>query len=308
MEDKKKRPKEKTPIPTSSLSSLSRSQLEAVLDASPLGVSISRYYDGEIIYVNETLANWRSDTAENMLGTNSILYYRDHDDIAWVISELRNKRPVTNHEMEMNRADGTIQWCEVNMIALWVEDQRMILTWFSNIDELRQAREEVRLMATTDALTGLSNRHTFSEGLNTAYRDSIASGTSIAMLYLDLDGFKYVNDNYGHVIGDSILEQVGHSIKSAAPSELCARLGGDEFAVLCTQDKPLERAIIIAQQLLAALSQPFKMDVGEVLIGVSIGIAESGDKSEADSLIRNADHAMYQAKAEGKHRFKLFAE
>ncbi len=88
----------------------SETKLKAILDVSPIGVSISRYYDGKIVYVNSSLAKMRGGAAEALLGSSSIDYYHDQDDIRWVITQLRQNHPVTNHEMEMNRADGSTMW------------------------------------------------------------------------------------------------------------------------------------------------------------------------------------------------------
>ena len=119
----------------------SKTQLKAILDASPIGVSISRYYDGKIVYVNSTMAKLNRSSVEEILGSDSMDYYHDPDDIRWVVNQLQKGRPVTNHDMEMNRSDGSTVWLQVNMVAIWVEDEKLILTWFNDISELKKAQE-----------------------------------------------------------------------------------------------------------------------------------------------------------------------
>ncbi|NQU64026.1 MAG: PAS domain S-box protein [SAR324 cluster bacterium] len=119
-------------------------QLKVVLDASPIGVSISNYDDGKIIYANAALGKLYGGSKEELLGSDSIKHYRDQDDIRWVINQLQQNLPVANHEMEIYRNDGSILWCQVDMVATQVDNERVILTWFSDISERKQAAEALK--------------------------------------------------------------------------------------------------------------------------------------------------------------------
>lgn len=287
----------------------SQSQLKSILDASPIGVSISRYYDGKIIYVNSTLANMKRAPAEELLGSDSIDHYYDQDAIRWVISQLRQRRPVTNHEMEMNRADGTTVWCQVNMVATVVDDERMILTWFNDVDEIRRARAKLQYAASHDSLTGLANRVSFNEFMSGAIARSRRLNQAGGLLYLDLDSFKAVNDRLGHNFGDYLLQQVAKRLTLALrDTDFVARLGGDEFAVVFEGLSDRVRPEQVADKILDIVAQPYEHEGQRATIGASIGIAHFGREAEdIDAIIKRADRAMYRAKHGGKGRTCVYA-
>ncbi|MFG1926866.1 diguanylate cyclase domain-containing protein [Cryptosporangium sp. NPDC048952] len=151
-----------------------------------------------------------------------------------------------------------------------------------------------------DTLTGLPNRALFLERAEVA----MAQKQPVAALFLDLDGFKPVNDTYGHAAGDELLVQVGRRLKAATrQQDLVSRFGGDEFLVLCRGD-----ADAVAERIRHELSQPFDVDGHTVRIGVSIGIATRTQHTDsADTLIHNADLALYEAKRGGRGRIERFA-
>lgn len=286
----------------------SKEQLKHILDASPIGVSISRYYDGKIVYVNSTLAQMWGKPAKDMLGSDSVNYYHDQDDIRWVIQELSQHRPVKNYDMLMNRADGSFFWTQINMIAIWIEDIRFILSWFNDVSEIRRVQEQLKQMATQDFLTGLANRMRFNEFMTEVMARCWRSNKIGSLFYLDLDGFKDANDKYGHHMGDFVLQQVAHRMTSTLrETDFVARLGGDEFAVVI---EPLTDSIQsekIAQKILDIIQQPYENQGKSIIIGVSIGIAQFGPESrDADEILHNADSAMYQAKGSGKGRINIY--
>ncbi len=286
----------------------SKTQIKSILDASPIGVSISRYYDGKIIYVNSTLADMWGGPEEELLGTDSIDYYHNKDDIQWVINKLRHHRPVTNHEMEMNRADGSTVWFQVNMVATWVDDTRVILTWFNDISEIRRARFQLKHMATHDSLTGLANRMRFNEFMEEALTRSRRLNKPGSLLYLDLDGFKAVNDSYGHNMGDFLLQQVAKRLTSTLrETDFVARLGGDEFAVVIEALSEQVRPQQVAKKILHSIREPYENDGNRAKIGVSIGIAYFGPELMGlKAITRCADSAMYRAKHGGKGRICVY--
>jgi diguanylate cyclase (GGDEF)-like protein/PAS domain S-box-containing protein len=177
-----------------------------------------------------------------------------------------------------------------------------------DVTERKNLEEELARQAFHDSLTGLSNRAVFRDRLEHALDLSVRFGRSLAVLLLDLDGFKTVNDSLGHDVGDQLLIAVGARIeKCARSSDTVARLGGDEFVVLLEEDVNEERSAAVATRLLNVLAAPFEVGDREVFIGASLGIAvTNGGAVDADELIRNADTAMYAAKAAGRGRSEIF--
>ena len=152
-----------------------------------------------------------------------------------------------------------------------------------------------------DPLTGLANRRRFIEVVG----DAIATGRGTAVMFIDLDDFKHVNDEMGHDAGDALLTGVGHRILSAIrPDDVGCRIGGDEFAVLLPETPAVDQAETVAQRLLEALAAPIEIEGRELVVPASIGVAAAaaGERLAVDELLRRADVAMYHAKAQGKNR------
>ncbi|MBB5694691.1 putative bifunctional diguanylate cyclase/phosphodiesterase [Muricoccus pecuniae] len=177
---------------------------------------------------------------------------------------------------------------------------------YEDITERRRSNEQIVYLARHDALTGLPNRTTFGERLEAALGD-LGRGTGFAVLCLDLDRFKEVNDTLGHGVGDALLRTVAERLAACArETDTVARLGGDEFAILQTRLDHPDQATVLAQRLIDTVSAPYELDGHHVGIGLSIGIALAPqDGSAAEALLRNADMALYRAKTDGRgvHRY-----
>jgi diguanylate cyclase (GGDEF)-like protein len=176
-----------------------------------------------------------------------------------------------------------------------------------SLAELSRLKEQLRHQAYHDPLTGLANRAMFAEQVE-AQLATRQPGLDAVVLFLDLDDFKLVNDTLGHGAGDRLLRVVAERINGCVRSDdLAARLGGDEFAVLLLDTPNLDRSMSVAQRIIEALQAPFQIGGNEISVGASIGIAATGRPDDtADVLLRNADVAMYTAKAAGKRRAAVF--
>ena len=176
------------------------------------------------------------------------------------------------------------------------------------IGERKRAEERIRHLALHDELTGLPNRHLLQDRLRQALALAARNDGHVAVLLLDLDRFKDVNDTLGHPAGDRLLREAALRLTAAVrASDTLARLGGDEFAVIQSALQQPGGAAILAQRLLAALSAPFALDAHEVDVGASVGIAVfPNDGTTADELIRRADLALYRAKHQGGSRSRFF--
>ena len=181
-----------------------------------------------------------------------------------------------------------------------------------DITEQKLARENLKSQAMHDLLTGSPNRRHFEEILEEAIGLSksalVQDGAEVALLYLDLDGFKLVNDTLGHRVGDLLLKDVGSRIRECLQdSDHVARMGGDEFSIVLTRLDGPQFPACVAQRLLKAFTLPFPIDSREISIGASIGIGRYPlDGDDAIALLQSADTAMYSAKRSGAGRYQFF--
>ncbi len=196
---------------------------------------------------------------------------------------------------------GTLMRSFARMLATIEQQAEEINEFPRRLDQL--IREAFR-----DSLTGLPNRALFMDRLAHALTRAERGGTNLAVLFLDLDRFKIVNEALGHEVGDRVLLEVSHRLAACLrPEDTVARLGGDEFALLLEDTADLTTATAAAERISTEIQRPFVADGRDVLISASIGIALTGGGSMVpDEVLRNADLAMYQAKAEGRARYELY--
>ncbi|MFZ6681032.1 EAL domain-containing protein [Undibacterium sp. Tian12W] len=179
---------------------------------------------------------------------------------------------------------------------------------FTDISELKTHEAELDRMAHYDPLTGAPNRRLLADRLSQAVNRAKRTNKSLAVCFLDLDGFKEINDKYGHASGDRLLIGVTENLKHVLRADdTLARLGGDEFAVLLSDISSAEESAMVLDRVLAGVSKPIQIDLKSISISASIGVSlYPDDNVDADTLLRHADHAMYQAKEAGKNRYHLF--
>ncbi len=177
----------------------------------------------------------------------------------------------------------------------------------SDITEVRRAAQRIEFLATRDGLTGLMNRKSFVEGIGSACEDHSRSGSSFALVMIDLDSFKAVNDDFGHMVGDTLLRTVGERLQDVLrATDLSSRIGGDEFAVVVRDVNPHE-AELFAGRLRNALHARLPIEDTVLHPGASIGVSLFPDHGQdTDQLMRNADLALYQVKGQGKGNFCMF--
>lgn len=191
-------------------------------------------------------------------------------------------------------------------LELRIEERTKALS--AALERANRARKEITLIAMRDALTGLPNRRNFQGRLETALEDARDGGGCVAVMMLDLDRFKNVNDSAGHGAGDQLLKHVGDRLRSVVPAkDLVARLGGDEFAVIMTGDIDETDAAALADRIVESLNTPVKISDIQMYPGASIGISMyPGDGDSAEALMANADMALFRAKDDGRGRFARY--
>jgi diguanylate cyclase (GGDEF)-like protein/PAS domain S-box-containing protein len=185
-------------------------------------------------------------------------------------------------------------------------DVRGTVVTLHDITERVELERRLRHLAFHDALTGLCNRELFQDRLDLALRRARREHRHVAVLLCDLDDFKNVNDTHGHATGDAFLRHVADRLLGAArDSDTVARLGGDEFAIVCEGIERTQDAVEVARRILTATAEPVTISDREFLVGVSLGIAIDDGSRSAEELLRDADIALYEAKADGKQRWAL---
>jgi diguanylate cyclase (GGDEF)-like protein len=219
-------------------------------------------------------------------------------------------------ELDLLRGMGRVLMLAVQMLRGLEEERALRKASQHEINERKRAEEQLAHQALHDALTGLPNRSLLLDRVEHALERSKRRSTGIAVLFVDIDNFKLVNDSLGHQIGDQLLVAFAARLKKATRAsdtaarigaETVARLGGDEFVVLCEDLESERDAIPIAERIESALGPPFTLPDNELSVTASIGVAVArGGGATPDSLLRDADVAMYRAKERGRDRYELF--
>src|SRR5688500_3583244 len=212
-------------------------------------------------------------------------------------------------ECRVRHVDGSWRHVETAVSSLLHDpDVRGVILNTRDISERKALEEALAHQAFHDSLTKLANRALLKDRTDHALARAARRGRPLAVLLLDLDGFKAVNDSLGHDAGDELLVAVaGRLMECVRPTDTAARLGGDEFAVLIEDLASPGDYSVVAMRVLDSLQAPFHIQGKDIFVRGSIGIAMCGDgDNTADELLRNADVAMYMAKAEGKNRYELF--
>ncbi len=283
-------------------------------DACPEGLAILRP-DGTVVHANAALVHLLRTTYDELRGR--MLPLAEEAERSVMVAAFESV--VTNggardlEDVSMRRGDGACASVSIACASVGEGAGRggVIVAQVTDVTEQRTAERQLVHRAMHDQLTGLPTRAVFLEQLHHALaRLARRSSAHVAVLFLDLDRLKEVNDTHGHAVGDELLQAVGaRLLRALRPSDVLARLGGDEFTVLLEDlDHPVE-AGTVADRILEELSAPFSLSVGSVSCSGSIGIAIGTDpEMRPDALIANADAAMYRAKQSGGGCYDAFDE
>ncbi len=288
----------------------SEERFRAVFEGAAVGIGIADL-DGNVLEVNDTLLQMFGGL-EGHVRSRNVSEWGHPDDTPHVwrmYGELvRGERESYRVEKPYYRHDGTVLWTNLTVSLLRDAEGKpqYQLALMEDTTERRLLNLRLRYEATHDALTGLPNRTLFFERLEKALAGS--GGTHYGLCYLDLDGFKAVNDSLGHSAGDRLLVEVADRLQSCAtgPGEVVARLGGDEFVALTTGGDTEQKVTDLAVRILTALSTPIRLEGRELTVRGSIGIVEGRAKERTPAeVLRSADITMYRAKAAGGNRFEF---
>jgi len=214
-------------------------------------------------------------------------------------------------EKRYRRKGGDWIWCRVHVTLVRDADgePQYSLGQIVDVTEQRQFEERLAYEATHDGLTDLPLRNLLIDHLDLALAGARRRGTEVAVLFIDLDHFKRVNDSFGHAAGDELLVTAADRLrKSVREGDTAGRFGGDEFVIVCPDIDGASEAVIVAERIRAALDTPFAVRGSEMYVGASVGVVVADGNSDAGTLLKHADIAAYRAKERGRNRTELFDE
>jgi diguanylate cyclase (GGDEF)-like protein/PAS domain S-box-containing protein len=278
-------------------------KFRTLAETTPIAIFITQ--GNAIRYANPAMAAATGMRRDELLGTS----LRD-----LVAPSARERIPSDgglepgDHELPFLCRDGAERWFSLTVGRLEYEGRPALLGTAYDTTERKRAEQQIRDLAFQDALTGLPNRRLFTDRLHLAVAQANRSGARLAVLFLDLDRFKVINDSLGHSVGDSLLREVGKRLEATVrEGDTVARLGGDEFILLLPGlSRPADLARV-ARKILESLRLPFQLDGREVRISASLGgCLFPDDGSDVEALIQSADTAMYRAKDEGRDTYQRF--
>ena len=268
--------------------------------------------DGIIMDINPAFTAVTGYTREEVIGKNANILNsgRQDDSFYQAMWHSINATGTWQGEILNRRKNGEIyaEWLTINTIC----DENGLpyrrVELFSDITKRKESEQIIWHQANFDILTGLPNRNMFQDRLDQEIKKAQRSGQQLALMFLDLDHFKDVNDTLGHGLGDQLLKETANRISSCVrASDTVARLGGDEFTILITDLEGHSSVELISRKILQKLAEPFHLGENVVYITVSIGLTFYPEDSEdIDTLLKNADQAMYAAKSEGRNRYYYF--
>lgn len=284
-----------------------------VFDASSQGI-MTADARAVITSVNPAFCSITGFAPEEVIGQTPSMFKSGRHDAAFYDNIWKTLESTGRWEGEIwnRRKSGEVypQWLSISAVRGAGGEVVKYVSVFSDITRRKQREEVIWRQANFDALTGLANRNLLQDRLERAFAHSRRSGRRIALIFLDLDGFKWINDTLGHDVGDEMLVQVATRLRACVrEQDTVGRLGGDEFTLVVEDIDDPEALQGIANKVLAALRDPFPLAGANRYISASLGITvfpDDGDSVQA--LLRNADIAMYQSKQQGKNRCQFYSQ
>jgi len=231
-------------------------------------------------------------------------------DVAVELNEKARSGKPQIFEWTCKTKEGVLFPVEISLRYIELDHVPSIVAIIRDITERKRLDAEIVYLAQHDVLTGLTNRAKFTTALDRSIAQSLRDGKKFAVLYLDLDQFKDVNDTRGHLAGDRLLRIVAHRLQAGVRrKEDVARFGGDEFAILFGDSQEPDGIAALANRLIGAVSNPIIIDGDQIYVGASIGVSIYGeDAFDAETLLSHADIALYRAKAEGRQTYRFFSD
>jgi diguanylate cyclase (GGDEF)-like protein/PAS domain S-box-containing protein len=286
-------------------------KFKAIFHASPLAMTVSRNEHGyPIVDINDAGLHQFKQTRAALLNTNHALLWRDPEDQEIVLAAIAGNGHIKGYEAWLRcGGDAPALLCEVSGRMIDLGSETLVILVLEDITERKRVAEIIWNQANFDRLTGLPNRHMFQDRLEQEMALADRSGRPLALVFLDLDLFKEVNDTLGHEVGDLLLQEAARRLRvGIRQSDAVARLGGDEFTLILSDLDDVEHVHRVVNEILLRLAEPFRLGGQMVHISTSAGVTfYPQDATAVETLLKNADQAMYAAKSQGRNRYKAFA-
>jgi diguanylate cyclase (GGDEF)-like protein/PAS domain S-box-containing protein len=280
--------------------------------ADTVASAIFIFDERRLLYVNawtEALTGWPRETLLTMSFWD-LVHPEDRPEVQRLVTARgAAEGSPDRQEFRIQGRDSRVRWVDLTTALIAFEGRVATLGTAFDVTDRKRVEEQIQYQAYHDALTGLPNRMLFLDRLQIALAHARRQGGQPAVLFLDLDDFKVINDTLGHATGDRLLQGVAERlIASVREDDTVARMGGDEFTLLLPNVGRVEDAARLAGKLLEAVAQPFQIDGQDLFVTTSVGVSlYPSDGEDAENLLKNADRAMYRAKEMGRNNYQLFA-
>lgn len=268
--------------------------------------------ENRIIAINPSLTELTGYTQQELVGKDPSILASGHtpEETYQKMWQSLEQQGSWQGELTDRRKNGEIypKWATLSVVRDELGNVVNHIASFSDITERKVSEERIFRLAHHDTLTGLLNRFSLEERLGQAVAQAKRSGEQLAVMFIDMDRFKVINDTLGHHVGDGLLVEVGKRLTAAVrESDIVARLGGDEFIVVLTRMDDHQQVTQLAAKIVHSLSAPYRLLQHELRSSPSVGVAIFPDDGcDVDALMKNADTAMYHAKGQGRNNFQLF--
>jgi diguanylate cyclase (GGDEF)-like protein/PAS domain S-box-containing protein len=263
--------------------------------------------DGSILDCNGTFAAMLGYERTDLLGEPVGRLYANAAEADELTGLLSTVGTLNSVEIELRRADGNPIWVLENLVLVGEGEKAVVHATVVDISDRKRAEEQIEFHAYHDVLTQLPNRKLFTDRLRHALSRARRAGKSVAVMFIDVDHFKTINDTLGHTAGDELLlEMAGRLRGCVRDDDTVARLGGDEFTIILSDLRQADDAMFVAQKILENVQEPLTIAGMPLVVTASIGISIfPNDGTDPESLLRNADSAMYRAKEGGRNTYQL---
>jgi diguanylate cyclase (GGDEF)-like protein/PAS domain S-box-containing protein len=288
----------------------SEQRFKVAFRASPLAASIARMADGVFVDVNDKYEKYFGWTANDILGRSSVdigLWTDKATRDVW-IDELKRHNTTLDFESQWRNKRGELRQVSISAELIDIDGEPHILAFTQDITVRKASEARIEFLAHHDPLTGLPNRVMFRDRFDMAAAWAERSNGKVALMYVDLDHFKNINDTLGHPVGDQLLQQVAQRLRQCVrDTDTISRQGGDEFLISLTDIDDLDAVSQLATKVLEKLTMPFAIEGHDLTATLSMGVAVWPDDGlDFDVLLQRADTAMYQAKSAGRNTYRFY--